>query len=131
MPIHTSKPSKQRKLIYQAPAHRIRHLMSAQLSEDLRKDHGRRSYPVRKGDTVKITRGDFAGIEGKITKIDTGKQRVFIEGVQRETVAGTSTNVSVHASKVVITKLNLDDRWRVDSLKVAVATPSQTSLKEA
>ena len=118
MSLGVTKPSKQRKMLYQSPAHRLRKLLSAPLSEDLRKNHGRRSYPVRKGDTVKIVRGDFAGIEGKITKMDTHKQRIFVEGVTREKVAGTSTNVSVHASKVRITKLNLDDKWRAESVKL-------------
>lgn len=73
---------------------------------------------------MKILRGDFAGIEGKITKLDTRRQRLFVEGVQREKVAGTSTNVSVHASKVLVTKLNLDDKWRAQSLKV---TPTKST----
>jgi large subunit ribosomal protein L24 len=90
----------------------------------LKSSQGRNSYPVRKGDTVKILRGDFAGVEGKITRVDTKKQRLFVEGVSRETVAGTSTNVSVHSSKVTITKLNLDDKWRADSIKVIPSTKS-------
>ena len=127
MPLSVTKPSKQRKLLYQSPAHRLRKLLTAPLSDDLRKSQGRRSYPVRKGDTVKILRGDFAGIEGKITEVDTRKQRLFVEGVQREKVTGTSANVSVHSSKVIITKLNLDDKWRSDSLKLS---PSRVSEKE-
>jgi large subunit ribosomal protein L24 len=127
MPLSVTKPSKQRKLLYQSPAHRLRKLLTAPLSDDLRKSQGRRSYPVRKGDTVKILRGDFAGIEGKITEVDTHKQRLFVEGVQREKVAGTSANVSVHSSKVIITKLNLDDKWRSGSLKLS---PSRVSEKE-
>jgi large subunit ribosomal protein L24 len=123
MSLGVKKPSKQRRLLYQSPAHRIRKLLSAPLSDDLRKSQGRRSYPVRKGDTVKIVRGDFAGIEGKITKVDTNRQRIFVEGVQREKVAGTSENVSVHSSKVVITKLILDDKWRAESVKLAPASP--------
>jgi len=67
---------------------------------------------------VKIVRGDFAGIEGKITRVDPPNQRIFVEGVQREKVAGTSTPVSVHTSKVLLTKLNFDDKWRSDSLKM-------------
>ncbi len=98
--------------------------MSAPLSDELRASQGRRSYPVRKGDTVKILRGDFAGVEGKITDIDTRRQRLFIEGVQREKTAGTSTNVSVNSSKVMITKLNLDDKWRAESIKL---TPTKSS----
>lgn len=127
MPLSVTKPSKQRKLLYQSPAHRLRKLLTAPLSDDLRKSQGRRSYPVRKGDTVKILRGDFAGIEGKITEVDTHKQRLFVEGVQREKVAGTSANVSVHSSKVIITKLNLDDKWRSDSLKLS---PTRVNEKE-
>ncbi len=92
--------------------------MTAPLSEDLRASQGRRSYPVRKGDTVKIVRGDFAGVEGKITDIDTSRQRLYVEGVTRETTSGTSANVSVHTSKVLLTKLNLDDKWRAQSIKL-------------
>ncbi len=113
------KPTKQRRMIYEAPAHHLRKLLSAPLSEGLRTSQGRRSYPVRKGDTVKILRGDFAGVEGKITDIDTRRQRLFVEGVQREKTAGTSTNVSVKSSKVMITKLNLDDKWRAQSIKLS------------
>lgn len=113
----TRKPSKQRLAIYNASANRMRKLLSASLSTELRTSHGRNSYPIRKGDTVKILRGDFAGIEGKITEIDRKRQRLFVEGVSREKVSGTSTNVSVHSSKVMITKMNLDDKWRANSIK--------------
>jgi len=118
----SGKPSKQRAALYKTHANRRRRILSASLSTELKTDHGRNSYPVRKGDTVKILRGDFAGIEGKITKIDTKRQRLFVEGVSREKVAGTQSNVSVHSSKVMITKLNLDDKWRADSIKAAAAT---------
>jgi len=111
-------PSKQRKEIYQAEGQKLRKLLAAPLSEELRKTQGRRSYPVRKGDTVKIVRGDFAGVEGKVTTVDTHNRRLFVEGVTREMTSGTSTNVSVHTSKVMITKLNLDDKWRADSIKL-------------
>lgn len=111
-------PSKQRKEIYRAEGQKLRKLLAAPLSEELRKTQGRRSYPVRKGDTVKIVRGDFAGVEGKVTTVDTDNRRLFVEGVTREMTSGTSTNVSVHSSKVMITKLNLDDKWRADSIKL-------------
>ena len=105
----------------------MRRLLAAPLSDELRNAQGRRSYPVRKGDTVKIVRGDFAGVEGKVTEIDTHRRRLFVEGVTREMTSGTSTNVSVHASKVMITKLNLDDKWRAESIKLA---PAATQAKE-
>ncbi len=94
-------------------------LLAAPLSTELRTTYSRRSFPVRAGDTVRISRGDFSGVEGKVTDIDTGRQRLFVEGVTREKVAGTSERVSVHCTKVMITKLNLDDKWRAESLKQA------------
>lgn len=113
----TTKPGKQRKRLYNAPKHRLHEHMTAPLSTDLRSKYGRRSFPVRQGDTVKIVRGDFAGIEGKVTEVELSKRRLFIQGVTREKVAGTSTNVPIHPSKVMITNFNLDDRWRADVLK--------------
>jgi len=123
--IVSTKPSKQRAALYNAPAHRRHRMLSASLSTELKTSQGRNSYPIRKGDTVKILRGDFAGIEGKITNIDTKRHRIFVEGVSREKVAGTSTTVSVHSSKVMITKLNLDDKWRAESIKVTATSNSQ------
>lgn len=124
--MNTREPSKQRKAIYQANGQKLRKLLAAPLSDDLRKIQGRSSYPVRKGDTVKIVRGDFAGIEGKVNDVDTHGRRLFVEGVSREMTSGTSTNVSVHTSKVVITKLNLDDKWRAESVKLAqTAAPKE------
>jgi len=119
------RPSSQRKEIYEAEGQRLRKLLAALLSDELRKEQGRRSYPVRKGDTVKIVRGDFAGVEGKVTDVDTHGRRLFVEGVTREMTSGTSTNVSVHTSKVMITKLNLDDKWRSESIKLTPATATK------
>lgn len=84
---------------------------------------------MRAGDTVRILRGDFSGVEGKVSDIDTTKQRLYVEGVTREKVAGTSEKVSVHCTKVVITKLNLDDKWRADSLKEAKATAGKSEAE--
>lgn len=84
---------------------------------------------MRTGDTVKIVRGDFSGVEGKVSDIDTVRQRLFVEGVTREKVAGTSEKVSVHCTKVKITRLNLDDKWRSDSLKEPKATAETTEAE--
>jgi len=107
-----TKPSKQRKMLYQAPDH-IRHkLFAAPLSPELKGTHGVRNLPARRGDTVRVMRGDHKGFEGKITRIDKGKFRVYVEGLTREKVDGTTVFVPVHPSKVMITSLNLDDKWR-------------------
>jgi large subunit ribosomal protein L24 len=62
-------------------------------------------------------RGDFTGIEGKVTRVDRDRERLFVEGLSREKVSGTSTLMTVHSSKVAITNLNLSDKWRADVLE--------------
>jgi large subunit ribosomal protein L24 len=107
-----TKPTKQRKMLYEAPAH-IRHKhLAAHLSPDLRATHLAKSLPVRSGDTIRVMRGDHKGTEGKITRIDLKKYRIYVEGLTREKVDGTTIQLAVHPSKVMITRLNLDDKWR-------------------
>ena len=109
-------PGKQRKKLFNAPAH-IRHrLMAAPLSRELVASRGVRSLPVRKGDTVRIQRGDNKGFEGKVSRVDTKAFRIYIEGFTREKVDGTNIFLPVHPSKVQIRNLNLDDKWRKDVL---------------
>jgi len=122
----SARPGKQRKTRYSAHSCKKHKLLAAPLSSELRTTYGRRSVPVRTGDTVKIVRGDFSGVEGKVSDIDTVRQRLFVEGVTREKVAGTSEKVTVHCTKVMITRLNLDDKWRSDSLKEPKTTAEKT-----
>jgi large subunit ribosomal protein L24 len=112
-----TKPTKQRKIFYQAPAHKRHRLLAAHLSAELRTSHGTKSFPVRTGDTVRIVRGDHKGVEGKITSVNLTKYRIFVEGLTREKVDGTTINVPIHPSKVIVTRLNLDDKWRKEILE--------------
>lgn len=105
-------PGKQRKRLFNAPAH-IRHkLMAAPLSKELTASKGAKTLPVRKGDTVQIKRGDNKGFEGKVSRVDLKAYRIYLEGLTREKVDGTNIFISVHPSKVQIRSLNLDDKWR-------------------
>jgi len=62
-------------------------------------------------------RGDRKGLEGKVTQVNRENYRLFIEGVTREKVDGTTIPVPIHPSKVMIVNLNLDDKWRREILK--------------
>ncbi|HUH99726.1 MAG TPA: 50S ribosomal protein L24 [Nitrososphaerales archaeon] len=85
----------------------------ASLSKELREKHAIRSLRPIKGDSVRIVRGGFKGIEGKVTGVDTKMGKLFVEGVTREKIAGGKTSpYPVDSSKVVITSLNLDDKLR-------------------
>ena len=112
-----TKPRTQRRRMYQAPAH-IRHrFFSAPLSPDLKKKHYTNAIPVKTGDTIRIMRGDRKGFEGKIIRVSRKKHRIYVEGVTREKVDGTSIPIPLHPSKVMVVTLNLDDKWRRESLK--------------
>ena len=127
----TTKPTKQRKRMYTAPITERYRRFSAPLSSKLKASHGTNSVQVRNGDTVMIMRGDRKGSEGKITQIDRKNYRIFIEGAKREKVDGTAIPVPVHPSKVMITRLNLDDKWRKKTLeRKAVSEKAEVTKKE-
>jgi len=91
--------------------------MAGHLSSELRKQHSRRSVPVRKGDEVVVMRGKFKKRSGKIARVNTKKYRVYIEGLMIRRTDGTERQAPLHPSNLKITKLNLQDRRRVAALK--------------
>ena len=98
----SKQPRKQRKYRANAPLH-IRHrLVSANLSKKLRKQYQRRSFPLKKEDSVKIMRGEFKGRTGKISLVSLKKLRVAIEGISRTKKDGTKINVYFNPSNLQI-----------------------------
>ncbi len=114
----SSKARIQRKAQANATAHVKRKMLSAHLSDDLREKYGKRTARVCKGDTVVVVRGneDIRNIEGKVVNVYTKTGRVAIEGVTIKQADGTEAERPIHASNLVITKLNTEDPWRMDSL---------------
>ena len=112
------KPTKMRnKQIYYATS-KVRSVQTAaSLSSELRKKFGKRSARINKGDTVKILRGEFYGTAGKVTKILTQKNSINVDGVKREKTKGEKVDVPIHATNVIITALNDDDKWRMNKLQ--------------
>ena len=91
--------------------------IGATLSKQLRQKYQRRSIRIVKGDTVKILRGEYKGIDGKVTKISLEKNSVAVEGVQREKLKGGKIDLYIHSSNTVITSLNTEDNWRTKKLE--------------
>jgi large subunit ribosomal protein L24 len=76
-------------------------------------------------------RGEFAGLEGKVDTIDRPRSRVFVEGMTREkTAGGSASRLSVHASKVLLTNLNLSDKWRSSLLEDKAKTAKSRETEE-
>jgi large subunit ribosomal protein L24 len=92
-------------------------MLSAPLSRELRERYGRRSLSVRVGDTVKIVRGGYRGVQGKVKRVESREGKVYIEGLTRKRVDGRVVDVPVHASNLVIISLNLDDEYRKRNLE--------------
>ena len=107
MRVKSKQPRKQRKALFTAPLHKRQKLVSAHLSPELRAEYGVRSLPVRKGDTVRIMRGMMKDVEGKVTEVDLKRLRVFVDGATREKADGSTVNLPIHPSNLMIIKLDL------------------------
>ena len=112
------KPTKMRNnQIYQATYQTRSKQLGSALSKDLHKKYGKRSVRVIEGDSITILRGEFKGVEGKVSKISTSKSSVAIEGVKKEKTKGDKFDVYIHTSNLVVTSLNTSDKWRISKLE--------------
>ena len=91
--------------------------MSANLSKELRTKYGKRSFPIRKGDEVKVMTGASKKKTGKINTINRMKKKVAIEGLQKQKKDGTKINIWFDASNLQIQKLDLGDKKRIKALE--------------
>lgn len=87
------------------------------LSENLRKEYNKRNARVVTGDTVKVLRGEYKNVEGKVEKVKTRRSTLFIEGIQREASKGGKVKVQIHSSNVIITSFNLHDKNRSNVIR--------------
>ncbi|MBI3255052.1 MAG: 50S ribosomal protein L24, partial [Nitrosarchaeum sp.] len=69
------------------------------------------------GDSIKIVRGEFKGVDGKISKVSTKKSSVAVEGVKKEKTKGDKFDVYIHTSNLLVTGLNTEDKWRIAKLE--------------
>ena len=101
--------------------------VSSNLGNNLREQYGRRSMRVIKGDTIKVLRGEYSGIEGKVEKVNTKRATLAIEGVQREKIRCGNVKVPIHASNVQIVALKLGDPLRQKKIERSKQKDHSTS----
>ena len=112
------KPTKMRnRQNYRATNQVMSKQSSASISKDLRKKYSRRSIRIMIDDTVKVIRGEYKGITGKVSKISTEISSIAIEGNKKEKLKGDKIDVYIHTTNVIITALNTDDKWRLKILE--------------
>ncbi len=126
------KPTKMRnQQIYRAPYAVRSKQVSAPLSKELRKKYGKRSLRLAIDDSVKIIRGEYKGIDGKITKISVAKGSIAVEGIKKEKLKGEKIDIYIPSSNILLTGINTDDHWRKSKLegKKPKSTPKEAKEK--
>ena len=129
--VKSMKPGKQRKAHFNAPMHEKRKRLAARLlldKPDSRFD-GVRNLTIRVGDTVRVIRGDLSyggkrhggkrnteALSGAVLRIDSENGRLFIEGAKASKSDNKEEAVPVHASNVVVVKIDETDKLRIQQL---------------
>jgi len=113
----SKKPGKQRKWRFNAPLHRRRKMVTSPLSKELRQKYKRRTLPVRKGDKVRLMRGDFKGNTGEVTRVSLKAYKIYMDGITIKKADGTDVERAIDPSNVMITDLFMDDKERRDVLE--------------
>src|SRR3990167_9528580 len=98
----STQPRKQRLYRYVAPLHVKQTFMQVHLSKELRAKYGMRALSVRKGDTVKVMRGQFVKKEGK----------VYVYGVEVIKKDGTKLPMAIHPSNLLLVVAEMSDAKR-------------------
>ena len=120
------------KQIYYATMKTASSQLSCLLSKNLRKKYGKRTIRVLEGDSVKVIRGEFTGVDGKVTKVSNADGGLSIEGVKKEKLKGEKYDVYIDTSNIEVTALNTDDKWRINKLEgknVRAARPENEAKK--
>jgi len=94
-------------------------MLGAVIEDSLRSQYKRKSLRVVKGDSVKVVRGEYKGVEGKVEKVNTENATFHIEGIQRDKIKGGQVKIPIHSSNVIVIGLNLEDKNRSKKLQAS------------
>lgn len=131
----SSKPSKQRIEASRAPLHVRRKRIRARCLDPAYPNV--RNITVRVGDRVSVRRGDWGnpghdkeeggkrlggdrgkeGVTAEVIGVDSKTGRIFIEGVAHSTAESKAEGIPIHASNVVVVKVNDGDVVRLAKLE--------------
>jgi large subunit ribosomal protein L24 len=112
--------------------HQLDNNIRSPLADNLRSEYHKRNARVIKGDTVKVLRGEYKNVEGKVEKVKTDRSTLYIEGIQREASKGGKVKIQIHSSNVMITSLNLQDKQRdniIRKIKSSKTEKRETKVK--
>lgn len=121
----TTQGRKQRLALSKAALHVKQNLMHSPLSKTLREKYGTRAIQVRKGDTVRIMRGQFRKHEGKVDRVDLRRGKVYVAGAEIQKQDASMVQYPINPSNLRIELLDLSDKKR----KAILARTSKTEAK--
>ena len=113
----SKQPRKQRKYRFNAPKHIQKRFAASMLSKELKKKYNKNAIVLKKGDVVKIMRGENKKKTGKVSKINIKKSNAYIEGITNVKKDGAKIQIPIHTSNLVIIDLNLEDKFRRKTLE--------------
>lgn len=105
----SKSPRKQRRQARNAPMHDRKRFLKCRLDEFLQEEYGLRSLVIKKGDLVRIMRGQFRDTESKVTAVSYKKRVVYLDNTSITKADGKEAAVPIHPSNLMIVKLELDD----------------------
>jgi len=103
--------------MFNAPLHAKYRFMAARISKELAKKYGIKRIEVRKGDKIKIMRGQFAKTTGKVNRVSLSATRIYVDGAERTKIDGSKAFYPLHPSNVMITELASEDKRRFKRIK--------------
>ena len=112
----SSRAAKQRKYRLNSPLHLKRNLLAAPLSPELRAKYSTRNITLREGDTVRVMKGEFRGLTGKVNNIDVKNGIALVDGAERVRKDGTKSFFPLRPSSLLVLDATIEDKHRARSL---------------
>lgn len=119
MSTKSKKPTKQRNAQRRAKYHQVHKLFTVPLDKSLQEEWGVKKMPIRKDDVVKVVKGEFEGIQGKILSIDKKMLKVTIEECTFEKKNGQTGYQKIHVSKLLLMKF-ADKKGKIDPWRLKI-----------
>ncbi len=91
--------------------------IQVELSNDLRRKYGLRSFPIAKGDIVKILKGGRKGEGGKVAAVDHLKLRVTVDGITINKADNKQKEFTLRPEMLEISRLDLSRNERVEKIR--------------
>ena len=105
------KSDSERKKFYKEPLHQRKSRLHVHLSKTLRTKlkTKKRAVLVHKSDKVKIMRGPGMGKEGRVTRVNVNRRKVFTDAVLVKNARGTEVPVALEPSNLLLMELEPTD----------------------